>query len=65
MTRLIDAQPRVNAPWLLEVRMKGRPSQSLRARAMFAPGVVWDGICGCWIVPCELIERFVAFLEKE
>lgn len=59
------ARPRIHAPWLIEVRPGAKPSIDLRARLETAPGISWDGMLGCWLCPVELLNSFVAVLEKE
>jgi len=66
VTRSLNITPRVKAPWLLEVRPLGwRPDMALRAKVEYAPGIAWDGLCGCWLVPCELKHRVLAIINPK
>ena len=65
MMHELTITPRIHAPWLLEVRpLHWRPDVALRARVEFAPGIAWDGLCGCWIVPIELKKKVLAIIES-
>ena len=64
MTRSVSITARIHAPWLLEVRPVGwHPDTELRARVEFAPGIAWDGLCGCWLVPIELEKKVLAIIN--
>jgi hypothetical protein len=66
MNRVVTIRPRTHAPWLLEVKPVGwRPDGEMRAAVEYAPGIVWDGICQCWLVPCELEKKALVLINKE
>jgi len=64
--RQVSVNPRIHAPWLKEVRPVGwKPSIEVRAKVEFAPGIAWDGLCGCWIVPVELAKKVLETIKEE
>ena len=66
MVRALNIHPRVKAPWLLEVKPVGwRPDTAMRASVEYAPGIAWDGLCGCWIVPVELKQDVIDIIETK